>query len=42
MTLRLVNSTDARVALHRNARSMGYKLSREGTDPRSLRECPLL
>jgi hypothetical protein len=26
----------ARIALHRNARSRGYKLLREGTDPRSL------
>jgi hypothetical protein len=36
MTLRPVGSTAARVALHRSACSRGYKLSREGTDPRSL------
>jgi hypothetical protein len=36
-TLRLVGSTAARVALHRSARSRGYKLSRKGADPRSLR-----
>jgi hypothetical protein len=36
MTLCAVDSTAARVALHRSARSRGYKLSREGTDPRSL------
>jgi hypothetical protein len=36
MALRLVDSTAARVALHRSARSRGYKLSREGMDPRSL------
>jgi hypothetical protein len=36
MTLRPVGSTAARVALHRSARSMGYKLSKEGTDPRSF------
>jgi hypothetical protein len=37
MTLRPVDSTVARVASHRSARSSrGYKLSREGTDPRSL------
>jgi hypothetical protein len=29
MSLRLVDSADARVALHCNARSRGYKLSRE-------------
>jgi hypothetical protein len=36
MTLRPVDSTVARVALHQSVRSRGYKLSREGTDPRSL------
>jgi hypothetical protein len=36
MTLRLVDSTVARVTLHQSARSRGYKLSREGMDPRSL------
>jgi hypothetical protein len=36
MALRLADSTAARVTLHRSARSRGYKLSREGTDPRSL------
>jgi hypothetical protein len=36
-TLRPVGSAAARVALHRSARSKGYKLSREGTDPRSSR-----
>jgi hypothetical protein len=35
--LRSVDSTAARVALHRSARSRGYKLSREETDPGSLR-----
>jgi hypothetical protein len=35
--LRLVDSATACVALHRSARSRGYKLSREGTDPRPLR-----
>jgi hypothetical protein len=39
MSLRPVDSVAARVALHRNARSRGYKLSREGVDPRSLRRC---
>jgi hypothetical protein len=37
MTLCLVDSTTARVALHQSACSRGYKLSREGTDARSLR-----
>jgi hypothetical protein len=37
MTLHPADSTTAHVALHRSARSRGYKLSREGTDPRSLR-----
>jgi hypothetical protein len=36
MTLRPVDSIPARVALHQSARSRGYKLSREGADPRSL------
>jgi hypothetical protein len=36
MALRPVGSTVARVALHRSAHSRGYKLSREGTDLRSL------
>jgi hypothetical protein len=36
MTLHLVDSTAAHVALHRSAHSRGYKLSREETDPRSL------
>jgi hypothetical protein len=36
MALYLVGSTAARVALHRSARSRGYKLSGEGADPRSL------
>jgi hypothetical protein len=36
MTLRLVGFAAVRVALHRGARSRGYKLSREGADPRSL------
>jgi hypothetical protein len=37
MTLRPVDSAAARVALHRSARSRGYKLSRERTYTRSLR-----
>jgi hypothetical protein len=37
MALRPVDSTAARVALHRSAHSRGYKLLREGMDPRSLR-----
>jgi hypothetical protein len=37
MTLRPVDSTAARVALHQSVSSRGYKLLREGTDPRSLR-----
>ena len=36
MSQRLVDSTAARAALHRSARSRGYKLSREGADPKSL------
>jgi hypothetical protein len=36
MALCLVGSTAARVALHRSARSRGYKLLGEGADPRSL------
>jgi hypothetical protein len=39
ITLRLVDSTVARVALHKSARSRGYKLLREETDHRSLRGC---
>jgi hypothetical protein len=39
MVLRPVDSATARVVLHRSVRSRGYKLSREETDPRSLREC---
>jgi hypothetical protein len=31
-----VGFATVRVALHRGARSKGYKLSREGADPRSL------
>jgi hypothetical protein len=34
--LRPVDSTTARDSLHLSAHSRGYKLSREGTDPRSL------
>jgi hypothetical protein len=36
MTLRPVSFAAVRVALYRGARSRGYKLSREGADPRSL------
>jgi hypothetical protein len=36
MVLCLVGFATARVALHRSACSRGYKLSREGTDLRSL------
>jgi hypothetical protein len=36
MSLRPVDSAAARVALHQNAHSRGYKFSREGADPRSL------
>jgi hypothetical protein len=36
MALRPVGSTAARVALHWSAHSRGYKLSRDGADPRSL------
>jgi hypothetical protein len=39
MVLCLVDSTAARIVLHRSARSRGYKLLREGTDPRSLWRC---
>jgi hypothetical protein len=35
MTLRPVDSTAAHVALHQSACNGGYKLLREGTDPRS-------
>jgi hypothetical protein len=34
--LRPVGFAATRVTLHRSARSRGYKLSREGADPRSL------
>jgi hypothetical protein len=34
--LRLVDFAAARVVLHQSAHSRGYKLSREGADPRSL------
>jgi hypothetical protein len=36
MTLRLVGFAAARVALHRSARSRGYKFLRQEADPRSL------
>jgi hypothetical protein len=36
MALRLVDFAAARVAIHRSAYSRGYKLLREGADPRSL------
>jgi hypothetical protein len=36
MALRPVGFATARVALHRGARSRGYKLSREGVGPKSL------
>jgi hypothetical protein len=36
MAIRLVGFPAAHVALHRGAHSRGYKLSREGADPRSL------
>jgi hypothetical protein len=36
MALRLVGFAVARVALHWSAHSRGYKLLREGADPRSL------
>jgi hypothetical protein len=36
MSLRLVNYAAARVALHWSTRSRGYKLLREGADPKSL------
>jgi hypothetical protein len=36
MALRLVGFATACVALHRSACSRGYKLLREGADPRSL------
>jgi hypothetical protein len=38
MTLRPVGSAAARVALHQSTGSRGYKLLREETDPRSLRD----
>jgi hypothetical protein len=39
MTLRPMGFAAARVALHQSACSRGYKLSREGADPRSLGWC---
>jgi hypothetical protein len=36
MSLRLVDSAATCVALHQSALSRGYKLSREGVDPKSL------
>jgi hypothetical protein len=36
MPLHPVSFAAARVALHQSACSRGYKLSREGADPRSL------
>jgi hypothetical protein len=36
MALRLVDLITAYVALHRGSCSRGYKLSREGEDPKSL------
>jgi hypothetical protein len=36
-----VDSAAARVVLHRSACSRGYKLSREGADPRSFLRCGL-
>jgi hypothetical protein len=39
MSLRPVNSAAAHVVLHQSARSRGYKLSREGADPKSLWWC---
>jgi hypothetical protein len=36
MSLRLVDVATACVALHQSARSRGYKLLREGADPKSL------
>jgi hypothetical protein len=39
ISLHSVDSAAARVALHRSARSRGYKLSREGADPKSLWWC---
>jgi hypothetical protein len=39
MSLCPVGSAVARVALHRSARSRGYKLSRKGEDPKSLQWC---
>jgi hypothetical protein len=37
MTLHSVDSTATRVVLYRSAHIRGYKLSREGADPRSIR-----
>jgi hypothetical protein len=39
MSLCPVDSAAARVALHRSARSRGYKLLRERSDPKSLWWC---
>jgi hypothetical protein len=39
MSLCPVDSTAARVVLHRSARSRGYKLLRERSDPKSLWWC---
>jgi hypothetical protein len=36
MALRQVGFAAARVTLHQSARSRGYKVSREGADPKSL------
>jgi hypothetical protein len=42
MSLRPVGVAAARIALHRSARSRGYKLSREEADLRSLGRCVFL
>jgi hypothetical protein len=42
MSLRPVDSAAARVALHQNTRSRGYKLSRKGADLKSLWWCVCL
>jgi hypothetical protein len=39
MSLCPVDSATARVALHQSARNRGYKLSREGADPKFLWWC---
>jgi hypothetical protein len=36
ISLRPVDSAATHVALHRSARSRGYKISRDGADPKSL------